>query len=302
MNAILAIDIGGTSIKYALVGTDGRLDERDSRPTPKTSLHELLSALADIMDRFEGRYEALGIALPGSFETDGRTIRSCGALPYLEGVDLGDSLTSHIGSGISLNLVNDAEAAAWAEKTQGSLAGVDDAAIVVLGTGIGSSIFLDGKLLRGPHALAAEPSFMVIDRSRSVPRDRTAAPLSSVDMVHAITPEMQGRPESDRSKAAFSLVRAGDRSAMSVFTAYTETVAAVIFNIQTVLDLDRYAIGGGISAEPLVIERIAQDFESIRTTTDLSAHAIHRPEILAAKFRNDANLIGLGSLCTGSAS
>lgn len=69
----------------------------------------------------------------------------------------------------------------------------------------------------------------------------------------------------------------------------------MIYNLQTVLDLQRYVIAGGISTQPQVIEAINEGHDAIRATDPPITETLQRPEIMAAKYRSDANLVGVVS-------
>ena len=81
----------------------------------------------------------------------------------------------------------------------------------------------------------------------------------------------------------------GDEDAESALTEFTRNVAVQIFNLQTILDLERFAIGGGISAQPIFIEYIKQHLECLYAA---SPYFVPRAEVVSCKFGNDANLVG----------
>lgn len=91
---------------------------------------------------------------------------------------------------------------------------------------------------------------------------------------------------------AFAAINAGQAQATQIFRQYAPEVAALILNVQTVLDLDRYVIGGGISFQPILIDEINRQYDWILERRPWVKSTIARPEILSSRFHNDANLYG----------
>ena len=87
----------------------------------------------------------------------------------------------------------------------------------------------------------------------------------------------------------FNAVKAGEKEAIESLTKFTRGIALQIFNLQTVLDPERIAIGGGISAQPTLIEYIKRHLGKLYAECP---YQIPRAEIVTCKFQNDANLYG----------
>ena len=66
MKQYLVLDIGGTFIKYALMGEDGSFLENGKVPSPMDSLESLLDAVAAVGEKFRGRYEGAAVSMPGN--------------------------------------------------------------------------------------------------------------------------------------------------------------------------------------------------------------------------------------------
>ena len=87
----------------------------------------------------------------------------------------------------------------------------------------------------------------------------------------------------------FRAVNAGEKEAIESLTKFTRGIAVQIFNLQTILDSERIAIGGGISAQPVLIEYIRRHLNQLYSDCP---YRIPRAEIVTCKFQNDANLYG----------
>ena len=76
------------------------------------------------------------------------------------------------------------------------------------------------------------------------------------------------------------------------FADYCFGVAQICFNLQTVLDLDKIVIGGGISSQPLLIEKVQEAYQQILNTSPIIKKTVKQIDITDAFFKADANLIG----------
>ena len=87
----------------------------------------------------------------------------------------------------------------------------------------------------------------------------------------------------------FNAVNSGDEIAKSCLNRFAREIAVQIFNLQTVIDPQRFAIGGGISAQPVFLEAIRDNLKKLYAACP---YYVPHAEIVTCKFQNDANLIG----------
>lgn len=146
---IAAIDFGGTAVKL------GVFDSRTLVAQEEIAIGEAGVDLASVADR-AGRLldgaepAALGIAVPGIVDESGSSLLAAhGKYADLHGVDL--RAWSREQFGVAATVENDARAALIGEMVAGSARGARDAALIVLGTGIGTAAALDGRIVRGAH-------------------------------------------------------------------------------------------------------------------------------------------------------
>ena len=186
MKQYLAIDVGGTSTKYALVSEQGELAEKHKQPTARNSRAEFMAAMAALIHRYQGQIAGVGLALPGVVNQQQGIVKTCAALPFLETMPLAARLKDAAHLNIPVVIGNDGNAAALAEHWQGKLAGTINSAMIVLGTGVGAALFLNGTLYTGSHDVSGEPSFMITNGLNPITRAQTAAGLSAVKTVNAM--------------------------------------------------------------------------------------------------------------------
>lgn len=286
-----ALDIGGTRIKSAVIEKTGAIVEKFKPvPTPANikALHQQLGQL--IIEALE-KHDIKGIPLScaGINNPETREMVHWGSKPFVDG----HNLPLHIENRFAIpsSIINDGHAATLGEKWLGELKGVEQGALITLGTGVGCGLIINGEIYRGAHFFAGELSFIYTDDS--LPSMGNQA--SSVNFIREaqayVTPLQPDRPASGEEVCA--AIKQGDNAQLNdLFQYYCEVVGRLIYNVQMVLDYEVVAIGGAISAEPLVIDGIRQQYERICDRYMSRLEAFKPVRITACKLQNDANLAG----------
>ena len=160
MQEFFGIDVGGTAVKWAVLGEDFSIRERGSLPTGFTTAEETVSALIGLVEPYRERVSAVGVSAPGGiYEGDVTgTIHRGGALTFMDGCPLGKLMREALGVPVAVN--NDGKCCALGEYAAGALRGTRFGVVLAIGTGIGGGIVIDGKVLRGAHCFAGEFSFL----------------------------------------------------------------------------------------------------------------------------------------------
>ncbi|MGI9609738.1 MAG: ROK family protein [Acidimicrobiia bacterium] len=147
--AVLALDIGGTKITAGEVTTEGKIRRQETFVTPQaTSGDEMFDAVAALLDTFAPfeDFVGLGVGCGGPMSPGGRRVSTLN-IPVWRSFPLLERLRDH--TGLTTAIDNDAKALALAEGWVGSAAGVDNYIAMVVSTGVGGGIVLNGKLLEG---------------------------------------------------------------------------------------------------------------------------------------------------------
>ncbi len=283
---ILTVDIGGTYIKYARMTENMEILSRGKFPTPQSGRKELLDALEGVYE--EEAADGIAISLPGIIDVEKGRIVMGGALRYNDGFDLRQELFARCRTAIHLE--NDAKCAAMAEAAAGSLRDVRDGFVLIFGTMVGGAYIHDRRLVRGSHFSAGEISYITTVRDGFPERDLVFGNRCGVPRLCREYAERKNLdPGLVDGVRLFQDVEAGDGVAIACLNEYAHEVAVQIFNIQTVLDPARFAVGGGISAQPAFIDALRR---SLRELYSSCPYPIPQAEIVTCRFQNDANLYG----------
>lgn len=155
MQEFFGIDVGGTAVKWAVLGEDFSIRERGSLPTGFTTAEETVSALIGLVEPYRERVSAVGVSAPGGiYEGDVTgTIHRGGALTFMDGCPLGKLMCEALGVPVAVN--NDGKCCALGEYAAGALRGTRFGVVLAIGTGIGGGIVIDGKVRAARTALQA---------------------------------------------------------------------------------------------------------------------------------------------------
>ena len=162
----------------------------------------------------------------------------------------------------------------------------------------GGGLIINGQLVRGRDFTAGEYSFMNTnadawsDGKKSMACQCSTSALLDAYRVRKQLPAdvpMNGR-------IFFDAANAGEPEALEVLEAFCMAVDVQIYNLSVLLDLEKVAIGGGISGQPLLIETLDRVYEEKilkgHPFSEEQARSLPRPEIVPCAFHNEANQIG----------
>ncbi|MEO5973873.1 MAG: ROK family protein [Ilumatobacteraceae bacterium] len=160
-NAFLAVDVGGTKLAVGIVTVDGELIERSQVPTPA---HDVWDALRSLIDHQLANTScnivACGVGCGGPMSMNGQLVSTL-HIPEWRNFPLQSKLSRHIG--YDTYIYNDAQAFVLGEQWRGHAVGEKNVIGMVVSTGIGGGIILDGLLVRGRLGNAGHIGHVIVE-------------------------------------------------------------------------------------------------------------------------------------------
>ncbi len=278
MKQFIAIDIGGTNIKYGIVSQNGDVLTSKEISTPASAdKTAFLHALADLVRELKTEETAgIGIATLGAVDEKKRCITGmCDNLPILKDLPIADHLENEFG--LPVSVMNDVKATALGEAGFGAGKGLNTFFCVALGTGIGGAFIYEGKIINGVHGTAGEVGYLWSGRGKCYEELASAKCFSE---------ESKRLGENDGKVLGPALD--GDPAYADLLERWSTDVAHGIADIIYVLDPGTIIIGGAVSAigAPLT-ERISAQLEKV-ICPDFKG----KTKILPAKNGNASNMLG----------
>lgn len=280
----LSLDIGGTFVKYAWMKSDGTMVEQGQIPTVTNDLEAFYASLVPLTKQYE--LEGVAISSPGVIDSSTGLIRVVTLIPCLSGVNIKQDLEKMLNVPVSVE--NDAKCAALAELWKGAVQPYRSSLIAVLGSGIGGAIIINGELYKGLRSKAGEIGTILCDFDSKSQKAVTFGRKNSAVWLVRDMAKALGLDHED-GKIVFDYVKKRDPRVYPLFEDYCWNLAMVLFNIDYVLDLDCIALGGGISAQDILIEKVQACFSDLR---EKYKEDDHDPVIVRCAFKNEANLLG----------
>lgn len=285
----LAIDVGGSAIKHALVDADYQLSDKGSVPSAGlSSTAEFIEALGAIHDQHRGRVAGIAVSTCGELDPASGHMFSGGMLRFNKDINLVDLLQARCGVPVSVE--NDANCALLAELHDGALTDATNGVVLVLGSAVGGALMLNRRIYHGSHFHSGNASLTMLVLTEPYDIDRILAWHGGVGGLTGPLARRKGwDPAAVDGARAFDLAEAGDADALAALDSYCALLAAFVFNTHVMLDVDVVAVGGGISARPILIDTLRGQVDGLFNATPAS---VPRPEIRGCRHRNDANLLG----------
>ena len=284
---ILAIDIGGTYIKYALMDENSEFFDKGKVKTPKDSRENLIDSITSIYKKYD-EISGIAISMPGIIDSENGYCRMGGALKYNDDFYFRDELYKNCP--VDIVIINDAKSAVVAEATLGNLSDVEDGFALIFGTMIGGGYVKNHELVMGKHFSAGEVSYIITDSGHRPDKNNLFGNRCGTPKLCHMYANLKGLDNREvDGLRVFNDVLNGDTDAISALEIFTNEIAVEIFNIQNILDPERVVIGGGISEQEIFIDYIKKNLEKLH---EECPYDLPHSEVMACKFHNDANLIG----------
>ena len=312
----IGIDLGGTNIVASVVNEDYRILGTGKTPTstPRSAdeiFDDIAAMCREAMDKAGvtiNDMSSIGMGTPGTVNGEG-VIEFANNLGF-NNVPARDMLKERLGD-LPVFIANDANCAALGEAYAGCGNGSKNFVAVTLGTGVGSGIIVDGKIVTGVNFAGGECGHMVImvdgEACTCGRRGCWEAYASATALIRQTKEAMEKYPDSvmhELAKAegkvsgrtAFDAMRKGDIAGIEVVDNYIKYVACGLIDIVNALQPEIICVGGGICNEG---DTLMTPLKRFVQAERYSIHSKIQTKIMKAELGNDAGVIGaalLGSI------
>ncbi|MBP6313565.1 MAG: ROK family protein [Flavobacteriales bacterium] len=297
---IVGVDIGGTSTKIGLV-QDGKVIALDRIPTTHfTDEHLFANTVAQCIEQLTVGMDltAIGIGAPNANHFT-QVIEKAPNLPWKNDVPLAQMVADR--TGMRTVLGNDANAAALGEWKYGSGKGFDDLLVITLGTGVGSGVIVNGKLVLGSAGNAGEigHTTIVMDgRECTCGRKGCLEAYVSIRGIRKTYDELDGSPELLKTEGVQQIAEAAENYNSEAIQTYKHTVrwlSVALVNAVAITGPGRIVLCGGIARSGALLldplkRRFAEDLLNIyKDRVDI---------VLSGLGDDEAGILGAAALIT----
>ncbi|NOW87165.1 glucokinase [Clostridium beijerinckii] len=305
---IFGVDIGGTTVKLGLFETEGTLLEKWEIKTRKEEKGKYI--IKDIVETIENKLNennisktevlGIGIGVPGPVKEDG-TVLKCVNLGWkvFNIVDQVNKLVK-----LPIKAANDANVAALGEMWRGGGKGYKNAVMVTLGTGVGSGIIVDGKIISGSNGAGGEIGHIKVSDNETECcgcgnkgcLEQYASATGIVSLANKALKNTKTKSDLKNfgnlsAKDIFDSAKAGDELALELVDDFGNRLGKALANIACVIDPEIFVIGGGVSKNgSFLIESITKYFK------ENAFHISRNTKFELAKLGNDAGIYGAARL------
>lgn len=284
----LAIDVGGTYTKYAVITDECQITEKDKIPTVVEPLEDFIQSLVQIYQKYEGQVAGIALSMPGIIDSRTGFMYTGGNLVCIKNINIVEILETQCR--IPVSVENDAKCAALAEVWKGALENCRDAIVLVCGTAIGGAVIHDRRVMKGIHNMTGEFSYIMTDAEPEYSLDHTLAGNTGIKNLMKFVSDRTGIPAEELDgETVFSMANQGNENAVAGIREYVRHLAVQINNYQFMLDPEKIVIGGGISVQPLFLQMVREELKKINAVYPWELPVA---DVDVCRFFNDANLIG----------
>ncbi|MDO8287946.1 MAG: ROK family protein [Parvibaculum sp.] len=250
----IGIDLGGTKIEGVALLNDGREVARQRVPTPRSNYADTISAVVDLVTRIEtetGQTGTVGIGMPGAISPATGLIKNANST-WLNEMPFNADLEAALKRPV--RIANDADCFTLSEATDGAAAGAPSVLGVIIGTGVGGGLVINGRLHSGPNAIAGEwghnPLPWILPDEMPGP-DCYCGKKGCIEVWNsgpAFEAEYKSiEKETLNATEIVTAARAGHRPAKSALRRYSDRMARALAHVINIIDPHVIVLGGGMS-------------------------------------------------------
>jgi fructokinase len=277
----IGIDLGGTKIEAAVLARDGALVARHRTTTPRDDYEATLSVMAALVRRCEedaGEPCTVGVGMPGSLSRVTGLVKNANST-WLNGRPLLDDLERTLAR--TVRLANDADCFALSEASDGAAAGARIVFGVIVGTGTGGGVVVDGRLVCGPSGISGEWGHNPLPWPRKSEWPGPACYCGKQGCIETwlsgpgLARDHEARVGQALDAAAIAEgAERGDPACTSTIASYCDRMARALATVLNVLDPDVIVLGGGMSNVRALYEQVPRLWGGYAFTDRVETHLV----------------------------
>jgi len=307
----IGIDLGGTNLRAAAFDDGDAPRELHREPVGEDrSPAAIVERVAKVVERLAGdaKKAAVGVGIAAMLRDRRGTVANSPHLRWRD-VPFGALLGERLGKRFKLGVFNDMNAITWGEAVAGAARGARDVLAVYVGTGIGSGMIVDGRLVEGASSCAGEIGHVKVRwDDDAVPcacgsrgcveaylggsylQRRIARELNT--KRHSLAVQLAGSAEAVLPSHVDQAAAAGDEWALTLWTELAPLLAIALGNAIAILNPERLVLGGGVLAHaPTLLELVETTLTVVAPMPSLEP--LH---VVCAELGDDAGLVGAARL------
>jgi predicted NBD/HSP70 family sugar kinase len=298
----IGIDLGGTKIEAIALDHNGKIIARRRENTPDSDYAGTINAIVELVSQLEietGRTGNVGVGTPGAIQPGTGLLKNANSI-CLNGQPLQADL--EIALQRPVRLANDADCFALSEATDGAAAGEAVVFGVILGTGVGGGVVVNGQLLSGPNAIAGEWGHNPLPWLRP---EELPGPSCYCGKFGCIETFLSGpgltldyKATTAKNYDAVSIValaedrtQRGHAAAEATMQRYEQRLAKALASVINLLDPDVIVLGGGLSNVQRLYDKVPRLWGEYVFSTERNGEAV-RTRLLPALHGDTSGVRG----------
>ncbi len=308
----IGIDVGGTNVKIALVNEKGSIIYSNSIPTRaemgyEYTINNMKDAIKDLLKETKSEpknIEGMGFGFPGQIDCKKGVVRLAPNIPGWVEVPIADIMQKEFG--IPTRVDNDVRCAALGELNFGAGIGCENLICITVGTGIGSGLIVNGKLVRGASNAAGEIGHIKLDMTGGPlcgcgDRGCLEAFASGPSIVAMAEEYIKGGKSTKYRELAnpeitpyivSEAAKLGDPVAKRIFTIVGEYIGIGLASVVNLLNPEKIIVGGGVAAAGDILMTPIKE-TLVKRAMPISGSAV---QVVPAQLGNTAGVIGASLL------
>jgi len=279
MNNYIALDIGGTAIKYGIYN-DNYEEISSGKVATIADPAEFLEQIITLVDELRNQFDVVGVAISiGGFidPITGKNSDHTVGINF-KSFNLKKEITECLG--LTTEIENDANCAAIAEYATGAGVGIKDICVMTVGTGIGGALIADGKLWRGSKFRAGEFGLMYINHRLETGEEKFSSANATSVLVRRVTDALGKVVDGE-----YIFANLDDAVIAPIYDLWVWELAMTAVSVMVCFDPELLLVGGGVSNQEIFIDDLTKKIHTLQPY-------LKDIPIKACALKNDAGKIG----------